>query len=99
MKTLLIVLATVAVSGCAVYPASYDTYSLDSARPYVVQPSLSIYGASVYGYNRDGWAYPRQRPYSRDLDRDGIPNRRDRDRDGDGVPNRWDNAPNNPRDR
>jgi len=37
------------------------------------------------------------RGYSRDRDRDGVPNRMDRDRDGDGVPNRQDARPDNPR--
>ena len=45
----------------------------------------------------DGRAYPSQQRYSRDRDRDGIPDRYDRDRDGDGVPNRVDRRPDNPR--
>ena len=97
MKTLLLVLATVAVSGCAVYPAPYDGYG--APQPYAVQPSVSIYGSGVYRYGPDGRAYPNHVPRARDQDRDGIPNRFDRDRDGDGVPNRWDARPYDPRYR
>jgi len=43
----------------------------------------SRYGSSRYGSSRYGSS-------SYDLDRDGIPNRRDRDIDGDHVPNRYD---------
>jgi hypothetical protein len=46
---------------------------------------------------RSGDATPRINP-KRDLDRDGIPNRRDSDRDGDGVPNSRDRNPSD-RDR
>jgi uncharacterized protein YraI len=63
--------------------------------------------ASFYR-DRDSWR-DRWRTWSRDQDRDGVPNRldrdrdgdgirnnRDRDRDGDGVRNNRDDSPNNP---
>ena len=93
MKTLVLALITVAVSGCAVYPAPYDGYG--AAQPY---GSVSIYGSGVYRYG-DGQTYSGRRPYVRDEDRDGIPNRRDRDRDGDGAPNWRDARPDDPRFR
>lgn len=78
------------LTGCAVYPASYDGgVQYGGNAPVVVQPQpVYIHGSS------GSRAYPALR---RDRDRDGIPNRIDRDRDGDGVPNRWDQRPNNPR--
>lgn len=96
MKTLLMALITVAVSGCAVYPAPYDGYG--ASQPYGVQPSVSIYGSGVYRYG-DGQTYPSRRPRVYDQDHDGVPNRLDRDRDGDGVPNRLDARPYDPRFR
>lgn len=33
----------------------------------------------------------------RDLDKDGIPNKKDKDRDGDGIPNKKDKKPNKPK--
>ena len=51
-------------------------------------------------YDRDGWRHrrhvPRFGPYG-DLDRDGIANYADRDIDGDGIRNRRDRFPENPR--
>jgi len=67
------------------------------------------YRRAAFYRDRDSWR-ERWRGWSRDQDRDGIPNRfdrdrdgdgirnnRDRDRDGDGVRNNRDSAPNNPR--
>lgn len=83
MKALLLVLVTVGISGCAVYPAPHGAYG-DGGYRY------STPGQTYYPN------YPRR---VHDQDRDGIPNRRDRDRDGDGVPNRWDSQPTDPRRR
>ena len=107
MKTLLLVLAVVGLSGCAVYPApaAYETYGYGSGSPYIVAPPVAPYGGTVYryrDYNRDyRGAYPHHSPQRRprDSDRDGVPDRLDRDRDGDGVPNRWDLQPDDPRRR
>jgi hypothetical protein len=97
VKTLLLVLATAAVSGCAVYPAPYHG-GYGAPRAQVVVPPVTVYGSGVYRYDDDGRAHP-NRPRTRDQDRDGVPNRYDRDRDGDGVPNRWDARPGDPRSR
>jgi len=58
---------------------------------FIVGASL-LSGCAVYDT-----PYPESRGYSRDRDRDGVPNRADRDRDGDGVPNRQDRRPDDPR--
>lgn len=98
MKILLSLLAAAGLTGCAVYPAPYDTYGEGGPQPYLVQPSVSIYGAGVYRYDNDGRAYANQpRGRNRDRDHDGVPDRVDRDRDGDGVPNRRDERPGDPR--
>ena len=67
------------------YGAPYYGYG---AGVIVEQRPAYIYGGSTY---RDRG--------TRDLDRDGVPNRYDRDRDGDGVPNRRDAYPSDPRRR
>jgi len=67
------------------------------------QPRWVSYG-NQWGYAPGGWVHARHggwddrhwRGGRRDLDRDGIPNRRDRDIDGDGVPNWHDRRPTNP---
>ena len=87
MKTLLLVLAVVGLSGCAVYPApaAYETYGYGSGSPYIVAPPVTPYGGTVYryrDYNRD---YRGAYPHS--------PQRRPRDSDRDGVPNGLDNCP------
>lgn len=97
MKTLLLVLVTAGVSGCAVYPAPHGGYG--GPRAQVVVPPVTVYGSGVYRYGDDGRAQPNRPPRTRDQDRDGVPNRYDRDRDGDGVPNQWDARPSDPRYR
>lgn len=94
MKTLLLVLAAVGLSGCAVYPAgpAYGPYGAVEEPAYVTAPPVYIYGSGTYGYGGHP-AYPRgynrgypgavpyypQRPYYGS-----------RDQDRDGVPNRYD---------
>ena len=83
MKALLLILVAAAATGCAVYPAPYDTYGGGTHR----------YGTPNRVYDPN----PPQR--ARDQDHDGVPDSRDRDRDGDGIPNRWDAQPSDPRRR
>lgn len=99
MKTLVLVLAAASLSGCAVYPASYDAYDAGAPAAQVVLPPVYFYGSGVYRYGGDGRHYPHHAPRTRDQDRDGVPDRLDRDRDGDGVPNRRDARPDDPRSR
>lgn len=83
--------------------------------PRIALPTLVFSFDSYWNDNYRGSGFYRDRNryrqvWSRDQDRDGVPNRfdrdrdgdgvrnnRDRDRDGDGVRNRNDRAPNNPR--
>ena len=65
MKTFLLVLAAVSVSGCAVYPAypvapGYAGYGTSAAPAYVDQPAY-LYGAGVYRYG--GYPSPYVYPY------------------------------------
>jgi hypothetical protein len=62
------------------------------AQPVYVQPGRG-YGARPYRRDSDRDGIPNR--WDRDRDNDGIENRLDRDRDGDGVPNRWDRRPDN----
>lgn len=59
------------------------------------------YGGGVIIEQRPTYIYGGERHHrgTRDLDRDGVPNRYDRDRDGDGVPNRRDAHPRDPQRR
>lgn len=101
-KTLLLLVAAVSLSGCAVYPA-YDTYEVGPA--YVAPPPVYIYGSGVYRYSNPSYVpvYPRgyYRPHSgpgrRNWSHNTPSNRWDRD--GDGIRNRNDRWPNNPRAR
>lgn len=101
MKSIAILLAAAGLTGCVAYPSQYGSgyygqgayyapgayYGSTYAQPYVVEPSISIYGTTQY---RGGHGYSGGRG---DRDHDGIANRYDRDRDGDGVPNRADRRP------
>ena len=60
MKTLILTLATAALTGCAVYPAApaYETYGV--APPVYGPPPVYLYGAGVYRYG----GYPSPYAYS-----------------------------------
>jgi hypothetical protein len=64
------------------------------AQPVYAQPAWG-YGARPYRRDSDRDGIPNR--WDRDRDNDGVSNRWDRDRDGDGVPNRWDRRPDNGR--
>ena len=81
--------APVYVEPAPVYVAPPTYYA---PRPVYVQPQVSYYGHSRYDRRYDGRYERRWGPYG-DLDRDGIINRYDRDIDGDGIPNRRDYFP------
>jgi hypothetical protein len=95
VKKLIALLAVVGLSGCVYAPpygsagGYYGNSPYYSGSPYYGTP---YYGPSVSIYGGSGWTAPHR--YSRDRDRDGVPNWRDRDRDG--VPNRRDAYPNDP---
>ena len=103
----------VALTGCVGYGGG--TYGAGGVyydnSPYYGSPYYGTpYGSPYYGYGAGvvveqrptyiygGTTYHRHRG-TRDLDRDGVPNRYDRDRDGDGVSNRRDAYPSDPRRR
>jgi hypothetical protein len=48
---------------------------------------------------RDRFIRSSRYPYRKDLDRDGVRNKRDKDKDGDGIRNRRDDHDKNPRRR
>ena len=107
MKLLALLLATAGLSGCVGYGYPYaggaGYYGQGAyygqgvyTQPYVVDPSITIYGGTHYRSAPVPAYGPRGRG-DRDRDRDGIPNRVDRDRDGDGVPNSVDRRPMDPR--
>ena len=63
MKTLLLILATAGLSGCAVYPApAYEVYG-GAGPPYVAPPPVYIQGGA-YGTYGHG-AYPQPYVYPR----------------------------------
>lgn len=57
MKTLVLVLAAVGLSGCAVYPAPVYETAYDPGSPYVVAPPVYLQG-SVYWFDYPN-VYPR----------------------------------------
>jgi len=114
MKKLMLPLAAVGLltlTGCVGYGGG--TYGAggvyyDNTPYYGGSYYGTPYGSPYYGYG--GGVIVEQRPTyiyggtrhhrgTRDLDRDGVPNRYDRDRDGDGVSNRRDAYPSDPRRR
>jgi hypothetical protein len=112
MKKLMLPLAAVGLltlTGCVGYGGG--TYGYYDNGPYYGNSYYGTpYGSPYYGYGggivveqRPSYIYGGSTYYrdrgTRDLDRDGVPNRYDRDRDGDGVPNRRDAYPNDPRRR
>jgi len=106
MKTLLLVLSAVGLTGCAVYPApAYEPYGYGGyggvvGPPVVVAPQpVYIYGSGVYRSGGYPHAYPRPyvappRVWVPHGPRPGVqgprPGHGTRDRDGDGIPNRLD---------
>ena len=100
MKLLSLLLAAAGLSGCVGYGYPYGGAGYYGqgvySQPYVVDPSITIYGGTQYRSGPAPGYYQRGRG-DRDRDRDGIPNRVDRDRDGDGVPNSMDRKPLDPR--
>lgn len=102
-----------ALTGCVGYGGgTYGGVYYDNApyygNSYYGSPYYGMYGSPYYGYSagvvveqRPSYYYggTTYRRGTRDLDRDGVPNRYDRDRDGDGVPDRRDAYPNDLRRR
>lgn len=91
MKTYItpaLLLAALVVGGCATYADPYPRrgYEYREYRQYPAYPAVP--------------AYPEERRHHyRDQDRDGVPDRYDRDIDGDGIRNKKDARPNDPRSR
>jgi len=96
IKMLVLLVDAAGLSGCAVYPAPYETYDPDPA--YVTAPPVYIYGSGTYRSSgpRYAPAHPgNYRPHpGHHGPREGMRSRRDRDRDG--VPDRHDRRPGNP---
>lgn len=100
MKTLLLLVATAGLSGCAVYPVPGNEVYGGGAAPYVIEQPVYIQGGVNYGNYPRPYVYPRAyyrghpgvaphrwpRPNAHPV----RPGRGARDRDRDGIPNRLD---------